>query len=33
MTRLRRLYSRSSMTRSELNIQRGFLSAIQKKKS
>ena len=31
MTRLRRLYSRSSMTRSELNIQRGFLSAIQKK--
>ena len=33
MTRLRRLYSRSSMTRSELNIQRGFLSAIQKKKN
>ncbi len=31
MTRLRRLYSRSGMTRSELNIQRGFLSAIQKK--
>jgi len=31
MTRLRRLYSRSSMTRSELNIQRGFLAAIQKK--
>ncbi len=33
MTRLRRLYSRSSMTRSELNIQRGFLAAIQKKKN
>ncbi|MEB8434142.1 tRNA (cytosine(32)/uridine(32)-2'-O)-methyltransferase TrmJ [Cocleimonas sp. KMM 6892] len=32
MTRLRRLYSRSGMTRSELNIQRGFLAAIQKKK-
>ncbi len=31
MTRLRRLYSRSSMTLSELNIQRGFLAAIQKK--
>lgn len=33
MTRLRRLYLRSSMTRSELNIQRGFLAAIQKKKN
>jgi len=33
MTRLRRLYSRTSMTRSELNIQRGFLAAIQKKKN
>ncbi|KAG1663505.1 tRNA (cytidine/uridine-2'-O-)-methyltransferase TrmJ [Nymphon striatum] len=32
MTRLRRLYSRSSMTRSELNIQRGFLAAITKEK-
>ena len=31
MTRLRRLYARSQMTRSELNILRGMLSAFQKK--
>jgi len=29
--RLRRLYSRSGITRSEMNILRGMLSAIQKK--
>ena len=32
LPRLRRLYSRSGITRSELNILRGLLSAIQKRK-
>ncbi len=32
MPRLRRLYSRSGITRSELNILRGLLTAIQKRK-
>ena len=32
MPRLRRLYSRSGITRSELNILRGMLTAIQKRK-